>query len=165
MTCYRNTRCLPFLVALAVTGCASDATGEAANHVVWDTGSIRLEADDFYIDVAGTRYRADVPGVDVGGNPGNSTFRTLELEWTEHGTDMRLYIYFEADVSTWWSYEIRTYDGAPSTDGTRWVYYYGPFFESAVGSTFVGDVDLTSDDSDNGVTGQLHFTNLRLTAF
>lgn len=165
MTCHPSPRCLRLVVALALTGCAGDATGGSMNHVLWDTGSVRLEADDFYIEAAGVLYRAAVPGVLVGGNPGNSTFRTLELEWTEHGTDMRLYIYFEADAATWSSYEIRTYDGAPSSDGTRWVYYYGPFFESAVGSQFVGDVDLTSDGSDNGVVGRLHFTNLRLSVF
>jgi hypothetical protein len=155
------------LGAVGASGCSDDAAGVSANSVLWEHGGVRLEAEDFYIEIEGTgvRYRANVPGVVVGGNPGNPTFKTLELEWREHGTAMRLYIYFEADASEWQSYEIRTYDGAPDSDGTRWVYYYGPFFQSAIGSSFVGDVDLTSDASDNGVVGRLHFANLRLTAF
>ena len=76
---------------------------------------------------------------------------------------MRHYIYLEANASVWWSREIRTYDGDP--DG-EWLYYYGPLFQTAIGSQFVGDVDLTSDFSDRGArSGRLHFTNLRLTAF
>jgi len=50
-------------------------------------------------------------------------------------------------------------------DGTRWVYYYGEFFKSAVGSSFTGDVTLASDASDNGVSGTLHFKSLELSAF
>lgn len=149
--------------SVAGGGCSDDATGVSANPVLWESHGVRLEADDFYIETTGRleRYRADVPGVAVGGSAsGNS--KTLEIEWNEHGSEMRLYIYLRADTTEWESHEIRTYDGAP--DG-NWVYYYGPFFQSAVGSTFTGDVDLTSDSSDRGVTGRLHFTNLRLTAF
>jgi len=159
--------CMTLVGVVGAGGCSDDPAGVSSTPVLWEFGGVRLEADDFYIEIegSGARYRANVPGVIVGGNPGNPTFKTLELEWSEHGTAMRLYIYFEADTIQWQSYEIRTYDGAPNSDGTRWVYYYGPFFQSAIGSPFLGDVDLTSDASDNGVVGRLHFTNLRLTAF
>ncbi len=156
------------IIGVGVTeGCGDTGSDPSQHAVLWQHGGVRLEADDFYVEIEGTglRFLADVPGVTVGGNTGNTTFKTLELQWTEHGTEMRLFIYFEADSISWHSYEIRTYDGAPNGDGTRWVYYYGPFFTTAVGAPFVGDVDLTSDGSDNGVVGHLHFTNLRLTAF
>jgi hypothetical protein len=155
--------CLTVLGAIAVSQCA-DSTGTSGN-LSWSHGGVSLQADDFSIEVNGVLYRGNVPGVRVDGDPGIGDFKTLEIEWTEHGTEMRLFIYLKADAGKWWSNEIRTYDGAPDSDGTRWVYYYGPFFETATGSSFTGDVDLTSDDSDNGVVAKLHFTNLRLSAF
>ncbi len=136
----------------------TDSTSKP-NPVSWNTGVVSLIADDFYIQAAGVTYLANVLNVNVGGSS-----NTLELEWVEHDTDMRLYVYFEADSANWWSDEIRTYDGAKN-DGTRWIYYYGEFFKSTLGTQFQGDVDLTSNDSDNGVIGKLHFKNLRLLAF
>ena len=151
-------------VTLAAAGCSDDAAGVSANPVLWEYDGIRLEADDFYIEIAGrwAQFRANGPGVAVGGSA-SGTSKTLEIEWNEHGAEMRLYIYLEANASVWWSREIRTYDGDP--DG-EWLYYYGPLFQTAIGSLFVGDVDLTSDFSNRGGrSGRLHFTNLRLTAF
>jgi hypothetical protein len=136
----------------------ADSIGQL-NPVSWNTGVVSLTADDFYIDASGVKYLANVPGVSVGGSSS-----TLELTWIEHGSDMRLYIYFAKDATNWWSYAIRTYDGAMN-DGTRWIYYSGEFFKSALGTQFQGDVDLTSGGSDNGVAGKLHFKNLRLSAF
>jgi hypothetical protein len=136
----------------------------AKNAVHWLSSNVRLDADDFYLEAKGVRYLANVAGVDVGGDPGGSTYRSLELEWTEHGNPMRLYMYLNADATQWWSAQIRTYDGTPG-DGSQWVYYYGDFFRSAIGATFTGNVDLTSSDSDNGGVGKLHFENLRLRAF
>ena len=164
-------RALSLLIACVTVagalGCSKDTPtepGNTGNAVLWDVGHVRLQADDFYIEADSVKYYANVANVAVGGSAGDSVYCTLELEWVEYAKDMRLYIYFEADSSHWWSDEIRTYDGAMN-DGTRWIYYYGEFFKSPKGSTFVGDVTLSSDDSDNGVDGTLHFTNLRLTAF
>ena len=152
-----------------MASCQSKSPSEPApalNPVLWDTGAVRLQSDDFYIEAAGVKFYANVSNVTVGGDPGSSTYRTLELEWDENSTDMRLYIYFEADTLSWWSNEIRTYDTAhASNDGTQWVYYYGEFFKSPIGSTFVGDVDVTNDDSDNGVVGKLHFKGVQLDVF
>ena len=122
-----------------------------------------VQAADFFLEANGVKYFANVPGVLVGGSSG-STSRTLEVEWTEYGSPMRLYMYFRATTASWWSFEIRTYDGSVD-DGSRWIYYYGEFFMTAVGQPFTGDVDLTSDDSDNGVAGKLHFADLRLETF
>ena len=149
-------------MGLLAISCSKDKPTDSTskpNPISWNTGVVSLNADDFYIQAAGVTYLANVSNVDVGGSSS-----TLELEWIEHETDMRLYVYFEADSANWWSDEIRTYDGAKN-DGTRWVYYYGEFFKSTLGTQFQGDVDLTSSDSDNGVIGKLHFKNLRLLAF
>jgi hypothetical protein len=134
-------------------------SGSQLNPVSWNYQVVSLTADDFYIEAAGVKYLANVSNVFVDGSSS-----TLELEWIEHETDMRLYIYFATDSANWWSYAIRTYDGAMN-DGTRWIYYSGEFFKSALGTQFQGDVDLTSSGSDNGVVGRLHFKNLRLSAF
>jgi len=154
---------------LALAACGDDTptgTDPTPNPVAWTYGTVSLQAADFYLEADGVKYLANVPQVDVGGSGASSTTsKTLELEWVENGVDMRLYIYLSADSAHWWSHEIRTYDGATNDDGTRWIYYYGEFFKSPVGSSFVGDVDLTSNDSDNGVTGRLHFTGLHLSAF
>ena len=156
---------LPCLV-----GCSDDTPTQAGtttgNPVLWDTGHIRLQADDFYLEADGVTYLANVDHVEIGGDwdSANNTYGTIELEWTEHGNDMRLYVYFQATTEMWWCDEIRTYDGHKD-DGTRWIYYYGEFFKSPVGSAFDGDVDLTNDDSDNGVEGKLYFTAMHLEAF
>jgi len=152
---------------IMVNGCSekSPTKPQTKNPVLWDVGYVKLQATDFYIEADTVRYLANVDSLSVGGDPGSSTYCTLELEWVENGTDMRLYIYFAADSANWWSDEVRTYDGAGDSDGTRWVYYYGEFFKSALGDTFAGNVDLTNDDSDNGVEGKLHFEDLSLSAF
>lgn len=151
---------------LNVAGCSDDGSvsPQPTNQVLWDVGYVRLEADDFYIEAKGIRYLANVDSVSIGGNPGDDSTRTLELEWTEHGNPMRLYIYFMADSTDWWSDEIRTYDGTIG-DGTQWVYYFGEFFKSARGASFTGDIELINDASDNNVEGKLHFTGIQLTVF
>ena len=149
-------------MGLLAVSCSNDKPADSigkSNPVSWNTGIISLNADDFYIEAAGVKYLANVSNVDVGGSSS-----TLELEWIELDTDMRLYIYFDSNSADWWSDEIRTYDGAKD-DGTRWIYYSGEFFKSPLGTQFQGDVDLTSTDSDNGVVGKLHFKNARLLAF
>ena len=154
-----------FLIAclgILAISCSKDkptAPTNKLNSVSWTAGTISLQADDFYIQIDSTKYFAKVSHLIVDGSSS-----TLELEWTENAKGMRLYIYFESDSANWWSDEIRTYDGAMN-DGTRWVYYVGEFFKSPLGTQFQGDINLTSNGSDNGVTGNIYFKNLRLTAF
>ena len=121
---------------LALMACSDDsptATESASNTVSWDAGHVTLQADDFRIEVGGMTYLGNVDSVFVGGDPGGSANNSLETEWTEHDTSMRLYMYFESADGDWWCYEIRTYDGSESGD---WVYYYGEFFKSPVGHRF-----------------------------
>jgi hypothetical protein len=117
----RECQALATLLIVIASGCSDEPPSypQPRNPVVWDVGYVRLQASDFYIEAKGVRYLANVDSVNVGGDPGDDSTRTLELEWTEHSNPMRLYIYFVADSVNWWSDEIRTYDGTVG-DGTQW---------------------------------------------
>ena len=134
------------------------ANCDSKNSISWETGQVSLKADDFYIIADGEYFYANVEDVDLHSDPGSDDYFTLEVEWQENGVEMRLYIYFYANQSNWWSEEIRTYDGQEDGD---WIYYTGVFFETSVGSAFTGNVDLYSDE-DNDYTGQIHFEGLKL---
>ena len=101
-----------------------------------------------------------VPTVSIHSDPGDPTYRTLEVEWTEQGVEQRLYLYFAADDTDWWVSEIRTRDGYPDAD---WIAYHGPFFRTPRGETFEGDVHLIGGVG--RAPGQLDIVDLRLAAF
>ena len=98
-----------------------------------------LEATTVEVTVADRTF---VPPSDVvvDGDPGTpNEYTTLELTWHEHGVEQRIYIYFTSDGTNWWADEIRTYDGNIAAE---WIEEHGVFFESPLGSAFVGDLDL-----------------------
>jgi hypothetical protein len=74
-----------------------------------------------------------------------------------------LVIHFAANARTWWVSEIVASDGRAEAAG--WVYFEGPLFESPLGSTFDGAVELSSVRSTDGTTGSLRFGELSLHAF
>jgi hypothetical protein len=147
------------LVLMATFGFACGS--QDGNAVSWSTTRASLEADDFSIVVDGKTFTAQDVDVDAQSDPGDTQNCTLELIWQEQGVEMRLFIYFEADGTNWWSDEVRTYNGKASPD-EDWVYYIGTFFQTKLGETFTGDIDLQST---SGGTGTVHFKNLRLQAF
>ena len=134
------------------------------NPVEWTTSRVSFKADDFFIVTSTDTFYAKSDSIYVNSSPGDSTYCSLELEWEEHGVDMRLYIYFSADSSHWWSDEFRTYNGAPDA---QWYYYFGEYFKSPLGEAFTGDFDATSDtmDYDYDTTGHVHFEGVQLEAF
>jgi hypothetical protein len=132
------------------------------NPVHWATPQVHLDADDFGIEVGGRRFTGTVPHVGVTSDPGDATYQTLELEWWEHGVEMRWYIYFASDGHDWWATEMRTYNGAPGTNG-EWVTFKGTQFRSPLGSTFSGNLNLTA--TEGGYTSHLYAHGLRLRAF
>jgi hypothetical protein len=73
---------------------------------------------------------------------------------------MRTNFYFTLTDTEWWVNEIRTYNGKSGTDAD-WVYYYGEFFRSPIGTTFSGDFDETGK-ADDGSSGHLHIGGLTL---
>jgi hypothetical protein len=136
----------------------TESTGVPENNAVqWQTETVSLSADNFYIIANGQTFTADVAGVEVGGDPGSATYTTLEVEWEEHGVPMRLYMYFESDGSIWQAYEIRTYDGSP---GGEWIYYEGPSFTTPLGKAY----QILSFAREYYGDG-LYFENLSLQAF
>jgi hypothetical protein len=129
------------------------------NPVAWQTPTVSLAADDFWIVANGTRFESKGAAVDVHSDPGDPTYTTLELRWGENGREMRFFIYFYApDATGWFSNEMRTYNNAPVSD---WLMYRGTFFLSPIGSAFHGDLDLTNSPSD-AIRGELHLHGLRL---
>jgi hypothetical protein len=135
--------------------------GLEGNQVHWKTEVVELQAADFWIDTAGKRFLGTAR-VEVVSDPGNATYRTLELTWHEHGAEMRVNIYFGGDASQWWIDEIRTYDGtAQSPD---WLFYRAPEIRAPIGQPWVGNVNITSISSSQPGRGPgiLHLGAMRL---
>lgn len=123
------------------------------------TRQVSLSADDMAIQAGGRMFTAGGSTVDLNSDPGTpGKYTTIELVWTENGTEMRLNIYFTSDGHDWWANQIRTYNGSSPGD---WIEYTGVFFRSPLGTAFTGNVDLAADESH----GHLRFSNLRLEPF
>ena len=124
-----------------------------------ETRQVSLTADAVAIDAAGKRF-VTAPPIQVHGDPGvPGEYTTLELTWTEHDVEMRLFVYFRSDGREWWSDEIRTYDGRSPGE---WITYTGEFFRRPLGSPFQGDFDVSGVDPE---TERLRISNARLEAF
>lgn len=153
---------------------------EPANKVSWKTDNVSLEADDFYIEANNQKFLGKPESgstIQIHSDPGNPNYTTLELIWKENGVEMRLFMYFNADGTNWWSPEVRTYNGAPQGD---WVYYVGgktpevplKMFDRPLGRAYIGDFDLRQPVMGLVCTTEfcpssprVHFGNLRLMAF
>ncbi|MBN1681395.1 MAG: discoidin domain-containing protein [Anaerolineae bacterium] len=127
------------------------------NAVNWQTETVSLTADNFYITAGGQIFTAAVDGVDVSGDPGDEAYTTLEVTWQEYGVPMRLYMYFESDGTIWQAFEMRTYDGSP--DG-EWITYEGDTFTTPLGQAYQV-MSFSRQYNDDG----LYFENLQLQAF
>ena len=145
----------------AAPGPASPTSEPASDgSIVWDSGSVRLEADALEIKAGDKVFTGEGPYA-VQSDPGDPTRRTLEVEWTEDGLEQRLYLYFAADGLDWWITEVRTRDGYPDAD---WITYEGSFLAATPrGESYEGDLHLKGGDG--RVPGELTITGLRLTAF
>jgi hypothetical protein len=152
---------VPFIITIALVSGCGDEDGENLRPISWITNRVSLEADDFYLIADGDTFYADVSDIDIHSDAGDSTYCTLELTWQENNVEMRLFIYFDADGTDWWSSEFRTYDGQTSAD---WICYYGTFFMSPLGTAFTGDFEEEST-AGNEYTGKVYFQNLALQAF
>jgi hypothetical protein len=149
------------VAVLALLNQRTSAPDLGGNQVNWKTEVVDLQAADFWIDTAGKRFLG-TGQMRVSSDPGNATYRTLELTWLEHGAEMRVNIYFGGDATQWWIEEIRTYDGtAQSPD---WLFYRAPEIRAPIGQPWVGNVHLTSGGSSQPGRGPgtLHFGALRL---
>ncbi|MFZ5376590.1 MAG: hypothetical protein ACOZAN_02885 [Patescibacteria group bacterium] len=137
-----------------------------AHPINWRTNDAYLEADDFYIMANGRRFTgaatysiaSDPP------TPPDVNYTTLEVTWSENGTEMRTYLYFRKNAQGWYVDEIRTYNGNNPGD---WIYYLNPeaqIPQTAVGRAYTNSGELIFTSSQGGV-GEIHFRNLRLQAF
>lgn len=141
-------------------GAAAPTTAAPARAVFSvETRQVSLRADAVTIDAGGLTF-STAPPVQVHGDPGTrGEYTTLELTWTEHGVEMRLFFYFASDGQDWWSDEIRTYDGRSPGE---WITYRGEFFRRPLGTAFVGDFDVGEQPPG---TGRLRLANAHLEAF
>lgn len=112
---------------------------DRGDRIRWSTDVVDLRAADFAIEVAGRTYTGS-GRLSVDSDPGSATYRTLEVQWHEHGTPMRLYLYFGGDDTHWWVDEVRTYDGSAAGE---WTVFRGPLFRTPNGQPFSGEVTLT----------------------
>jgi hypothetical protein len=141
---------------------AAGPSAGSASPVHWSTDYVDLSAADFSIDVGGQTYTTAGAHVDLNSDPGDRSYQTLELDWTEHGHDMRWNIYFRSDGHEWWAFEMRTYNGRDGAGADR-VTFPGEHFRTPLGQAYTGDLDLTA--SEGGVTSHLVAKGLRLQAF
>ena len=132
--------------------------------VTWDSGAARFEADSYQIYVGDTVFTG-TGQAEVDSDPGDPTYRTLEVVWHEQGVEQRMNLYFAADAEDWWVTEIRTYDGM--ADG-EWVNYWAvgqptqKMFKTPRGESFEDDVLLAGFGR---LAAVLEIEGLRLTAF
>ena len=140
---------------------AGGAGGDGSARFSFVTPQVALTADDFWIEVGGERFTSTGAEVDVNSDPGDAAYQSLELTWNERGTEMRLSIYFQSDGVNWSSNELRTYNGLAAN--ADWVTFTGKFFETALGSPYIGTFDETAEEG--GITSHLRIDGLQLQAF
>ena len=104
------------------------------------TPTVSLSADSISV-LDGDRIFSPTDA-QVFSDPGDSTYTTLELTWTEGGSEQRLFIYFESDGTNWWATEIRTYAYASDAPDWREPVATGTFFSTPLGAAYTGDLDL-----------------------
>lgn len=124
--------------------------------IVWDTGVVRMTADDLRIRAGGLEFTGRVPDISLASDPGGATYRTLEVAWQEQGREQRLYLYLAADDVSWWVTEVRIRDGQPNAE---WVTFQGPPFRVPLGGTWTGDLRLSDP------LGTLEIDGMTLRAF
>ncbi len=139
-------------------GAPSDASPSPTPAFLWDSGVVRLTADEAHITAGSREYLVDPGPISIDSDPGSETYQTLELEWREHGREMRLYLYLHADGERWWLDELRTRDGQ---EPAEWVTYPGPLLQAPLGEPFTGDIERTTADGQHG----FRLEGLRLEAF
>jgi hypothetical protein len=134
---------------------------QAKNRVSWRTSQVSLSVEQFRITASGIDFLAAVPEIELHSDPGTPEYWTFESNWKEYDREMRLFIYFVSDGKTWWADEIRIYDGSQKGE---WIRFRGRFFETPIGGTYRGDLDL-SGISDDGNPGSLTLGGLELRMF
>lgn len=157
------------LLALAapLAACGGDGGIEVVPvPVQWNyRDAVTLTAEDFQLRLLESssptlRSNADAEITGSGFTAGHDA-GTLEVGWmTDAGTSMRVLFYFTRDTSRWHLATIQHNDGLFPQG---WVYYTGPFWDSALGEPYTEDVDLSPDPGQPGA--ELRFQGLTVEAF
>jgi hypothetical protein len=130
---------------------------DAADVLSWRTEVVALAAREAWVEQDGLRL-VGLPAARIASDPGDLSRWTLEASWPERGRDQRLTLYFEADERTWWIDSVRTWNSAAKqgSDAT----FEGPLFETPLGQTVEGDLDLTMPGVQGPTT--VHLGGLRI---
>lgn len=148
--------------------------------VTFDSGYVKLNADDFSIFANGKLYGRKMANLHVGSDPndsGDPNYTTLEVTWDENGTEMRLFMYFYKNNEKWWMSEMRIYNGkkpgdwftvVPFPNGTSpdtpTLHEVEPNYSAKLGQVYKGLAGYLFTNGD-AVVGSVDFGNLELTAF
>lgn len=178
--CYQQATCevqasgqCGFTQTTTLAACLAETDTED-HPIQWQTEYATLTADDFYIMVNGKRFTGKDATFTVHSDPAAPQYRytTLEVNWQENGAEMRFYIYFHHDDTSWWSNEYRVYNG--DTTQPNWIFFTNAlsdlsqkngssFFVTPLGQTYA-ESEFTRF-SNNGGIAHIYFKNLRLQAF
>ena len=151
-----------YVYALTLQGFRKKSREGSGGPYSWSTGSVEFAADSFVITIGDREFQPVLSTLEINGYWGDEGSSTLELTWFDNGVEMRVNVYFEADAMTWWSDEVRTYDGQPNGD---WVYHYHErLFDQPLGSAFQGDIILQGVTR-SGEIAKLAISGARVKAF
>jgi len=103
-----------------------------------DARRFSIEAADLFVAYADGRASdlAASPAPYLRGDPGSEAYHSIEFTWWDAGIQHRWYAYLHSDGESWWSDEMRVYDGL---EPGEWQYAYGDFFRTPVGSAYEAD--------------------------
>lgn len=137
--------CLMLVVALGWVATRDDAHRPAAgDRLQLSTDEVLFTAESVIIEVGGQQY-SPPESVELHSDP-HPTFQTLELQWRDHGVEMRLFFYFSRDADSWKVDEVRVYDGRPQGE---WVAIPGVVDLGAeIGVAAAGDLDVRVGDDE-----------------
>ena len=92
-------------------------------------------------------------------DPGDATYRTLEVTWQEHGVEMRLSLYFGGDGGQAWIDEVRIYDGLPQG---KWLTVDGRYATVPLRTFWSGDLDIAFPVPAGTAPARLHLAGVAL---
>lgn len=145
--------------------CVAHPLPPSASPINWKTPYAMLQAEKLTITANGKVFTVNPSGpLALTSDPtdsGDQNYTTLEAIWQENGVEMRMFIYFRADLGIWRATELRIYNGNTQGD---WIYFTGPNLIQAPLSQAYTNPSYTLTSSENGI-GEISFKNLRIQAF
>lgn len=159
-----DSRPIEFIAGLISTPCREINCPRPHNAIRFKTSKVELSAKDFHINVNGQNFLGNVDKSKLISTSPDKNHTTLEVEWSENGVPMALYMYFERNKKRWWVIEIRTFDGNP---GAGWIYYdrIGGQQKLDKKLKIASLIHKNNNNPENTSTGEIHATKLKLEAF